>query len=309
MSGWLVERLAGWLVEWLAGAPASIGSFAPLNIFRCTKMIPKVVHQTWKTHRLPRVSQLARQRMQTKNPAYSFELYDDNDIEDFLRANFDETVRVAYSRLQLGASRADFFRYCVLYIRGGVYVDIDSEITGDLDSLLELQRLHIQEENSECCCSGCWLSKPAIRFSASFFMSWTTLSRPSTTPDPRRQPDGSEDLPRPCRLSVCKTCGIWPTLTSSTTLRQASNDQMRRTKAFGYDGNYAVFKVPLWAGIHVENMLHGTIHWKMHEWWHDNTSFVQGMSVVAAVLAIPCLCKAGSGHTPALDSLRRPAAG
>lgn len=39
--------------------------------------------------------------------------------------------------LCIGAYKADFFRLCVLLINGGMYADVDVELTSDLDALLE----------------------------------------------------------------------------------------------------------------------------------------------------------------------------
>ena len=39
-------------------------------------------------------------------------------------------------KLNVGAAKADFWRYCILYKNGGIYLDIDSEITNSLDQLI-----------------------------------------------------------------------------------------------------------------------------------------------------------------------------
>lgn len=101
-------------------------------------VIPKKIHQTWKvrdtsdgfhTQLITRHGQL--------NPEWEIMFYDDNDIEDFLRRYFPSTILNAYLRInsRYGAARADFFRYCVLYVHGGVYLDIKSGIRKKLDSM------------------------------------------------------------------------------------------------------------------------------------------------------------------------------
>jgi hypothetical protein len=88
-------------------------------------MIPKWIHQTWKTKATnPQVDRL-RLSWIDMHPGFKYTLYDDTDIDRFIRAYFDDRVYTTYKRILNGSLKADFFRYCVLYIHGGVYVDID----------------------------------------------------------------------------------------------------------------------------------------------------------------------------------------
>lgn len=99
--------------------------------------IPKVIYQTWITKNLPPSVKSVRERIQNLNPDYKMVLYDDQDMEEFIRNNFDEHIYKSYKRLYVGAARADFWRYCMLYKTGGVYLDIDSDICRPLDELIE----------------------------------------------------------------------------------------------------------------------------------------------------------------------------
>jgi len=49
----------------------------------------------------------------------------DADALAFVKANFDKSVLDAFQGFPLGVMRADFWRYLVLYIHGGLYADID----------------------------------------------------------------------------------------------------------------------------------------------------------------------------------------
>ncbi len=63
-------------------------------------------------------------RLQRKNPEFNHYLYDDSDCRDFIRENFDSEVVNAYDNIIPGAYRADLWRYCILYIKGGIYIDV-----------------------------------------------------------------------------------------------------------------------------------------------------------------------------------------
>ncbi len=98
--------------------------------------IPKVIYQTWKTKKLhPNVKKVINS-MKLINPEYKFVLYDDDDIDEFISNEFSGVEYQAFKRLNAGAAKADFWRYCILYKYGGIYLDIDSEITGNLDNLI-----------------------------------------------------------------------------------------------------------------------------------------------------------------------------
>jgi Glycosyltransferase sugar-binding region containing DXD motif len=97
--------------------------------------VPKKVFQTWHTHDLPPLMQSCVNRLRLQNPEFEFILSDDQECREFIRDNFtkerDCDVLDAYDRLIPGAFKADLWRYCVLYIHGGIYLDIKYECVGD----------------------------------------------------------------------------------------------------------------------------------------------------------------------------------
>lgn len=100
-------------------------------------MIPKHIYQTWKTKELPLNIQNVRRKIHELNSEYTMHLYDDNDMLEFLNLNYSKNVVDAFNALSVGAAKADLWRYCILYINGGVYLDIDADIKGSLDTLIQ----------------------------------------------------------------------------------------------------------------------------------------------------------------------------
>lgn len=98
--------------------------------------IPKIIHQTFKTDKLPFITRWHISRFRKRNPEYAYEFYDDERIASFLHEHFDEEVFKQYQRLNIGAAKADFFRYAVMLKRGGVYIDVDSAINSRLDNFI-----------------------------------------------------------------------------------------------------------------------------------------------------------------------------
>ena len=99
--------------------------------------IPKQIFQTYKTSKLPWLTQFHIWCLKKKNPNYAYYFYDDEAIENFLKENFEEKVYHTYKKLNIGAAKADFFRYAILFKKGGVYLDIDSLINSKIDDFVK----------------------------------------------------------------------------------------------------------------------------------------------------------------------------
>ncbi|MBX7177368.1 MAG: hypothetical protein K1X68_11405 [Saprospiraceae bacterium] len=74
--------------------------------------------------------------MRKKNPDYRYEFYDDQRMNEFMHRTLNPEAFELFCRIQIGALKADFFRYVILYHFGGVYLDIDSLITAKLDTMI-----------------------------------------------------------------------------------------------------------------------------------------------------------------------------
>ena len=86
-------------------------------------MIPFNLYMTAKA--LEKVPSKVFERWLKLNPGLTLKFYDDDQCVDFLRANFTEKHVEVFQNLVMGPLKADFFRYCVLYHYGGIYMDID----------------------------------------------------------------------------------------------------------------------------------------------------------------------------------------
>lgn len=98
--------------------------------------IPKILHQTWMLKNDEYIKNL-KYKWLDLNEGYEYFIYDDEDNFKFIKENFNERIFNCYSRILNGSTKADFFRYAVLYIKGGVYADIDFIPKSSLDSLIE----------------------------------------------------------------------------------------------------------------------------------------------------------------------------
>ena len=87
-------------------------------------MIPLVIYQTWETKNLPPIMKTTVDKLKQQNPQFTHYLFDNNDCREFIKKYFNTQVLEAYDSLIPGAYKADLWRYCVLYINGGIYLDI-----------------------------------------------------------------------------------------------------------------------------------------------------------------------------------------
>jgi mannosyltransferase OCH1-like enzyme len=87
-------------------------------------IIPQNIFQTWHTKKLPHLMFNSVNKIKKLNPRFNHYLFDDDDCREFISKNFRKDVLNAYDRLIPGAYKADLWRYCVLFIHGGIYLDI-----------------------------------------------------------------------------------------------------------------------------------------------------------------------------------------
>lgn len=73
------------------------------------------------------------------------------DISDYIKSNFPAETFESYSKIQIGAAQADFWRLLVLYKHGGVYMDIDAHLIWPLSSIIkpEQTELYLVIKNGE----------------------------------------------------------------------------------------------------------------------------------------------------------------
>jgi len=91
---------------------------------RRVSVIPLNLFVTWHTKQLPKFMDKNYQLLRNTNPEFKHMLYDDNECRQFIKDHFDGEVVTAFDKLIPGAYKADLWRCCILYINGGIYIDI-----------------------------------------------------------------------------------------------------------------------------------------------------------------------------------------
>lgn len=110
---------------------------------RSGRLIPKKIHQSWFEHinataypKLFRVTNSWRvYGSAAASGGWSYNFYSDAEAAKFIADHFPPQVLDAFHAVMPGAFKADLFRYCVLFIEGGIWADVDVLLTSNLDLL------------------------------------------------------------------------------------------------------------------------------------------------------------------------------
>jgi len=87
-------------------------------------IIPLDIYMSWGSKQLPPKMQANVDEMKTLNPEFTVNVYDDEMCREFIMNHFPQDVVDAFDNLIPGAYKSDLWRYCVMYIKGGIYLDI-----------------------------------------------------------------------------------------------------------------------------------------------------------------------------------------
>lgn len=71
------------------------------------------------------------------NPDYKINFFDDDECRNFLEKNFGIKYVDCFNYLEDKIIKADFWRICMLYTKGGVYCDIDIEPKMGINEIIE----------------------------------------------------------------------------------------------------------------------------------------------------------------------------
>jgi inositol phosphorylceramide mannosyltransferase catalytic subunit len=91
-------------------------------------MIPKIIHQIWLQgeQQIPMNLQPYYDGCHSINDDFQHMFWDEDKITDLIRKEFGERYLELFRYYKVPAQRADFARYMILYIYGGIYLDMDT---------------------------------------------------------------------------------------------------------------------------------------------------------------------------------------
>ena len=75
-------------------------------------------------------------RTWASDTAFDYRRFTFETADAFIAFHFDGATRAAFRKCGVPAMQADFFRYCALFVSGGIYVDADTENGGGLPQFI-----------------------------------------------------------------------------------------------------------------------------------------------------------------------------
>lgn len=99
------------------------------------QLIPKIIHQTYKTTNIPEIWKDGQESCQNLNPDYQYILWTDEMARDFIAEQYPWFLKT-FDNYPYPIERADVIRYFILNHYGGIYLDLDDGCARNLDPLL-----------------------------------------------------------------------------------------------------------------------------------------------------------------------------
>ena len=97
--------------------------------------IPKIIFQTWKTYDVPDQWKHAQKTVKEKNKDWKYVLLSDEDNLRIVKKHFPDFLPY-FVNFKYNIQRADAIRYMVLYLYGGVYLDLDYQAIKPFGSII-----------------------------------------------------------------------------------------------------------------------------------------------------------------------------
>jgi len=89
--------------------------------------ISRYIFQTWETYELTPTLCAAASSWSLNNSEYDYFLFSDSARDALIGKEFGTRILDSYKCLKLGAAKADFWRLCIMYLFGGIYLDVDTK--------------------------------------------------------------------------------------------------------------------------------------------------------------------------------------
>ncbi|XWV24973.1 glycosyl transferase [Tupanvirus deep ocean] len=103
--------------------------------------IPKIIHQIWiqGSQNIPNKLKEYHDGCKIINNTFQHILWDEDNILKLLNDNFGKKYVDTYNSFTVFAQKADFARYAILYVNGGIYLDMDMVCRKNLEPFLNYQ--------------------------------------------------------------------------------------------------------------------------------------------------------------------------
>jgi FkbM family methyltransferase len=103
-----------------------------------TNHIPKVVYMTY--HDINSIPPYVFNNINKYCSGYEVKIYNDNMCLEFLEKYYGKEAVEIFNNMENGAHKADFWRYCILYVFGGYYFDIKTDFQTHINNIFDSKK-------------------------------------------------------------------------------------------------------------------------------------------------------------------------
>ena len=105
-------------------------------------MIPKIIYKTgpFEKSNLPNEVEIIFNKTIDDNPECELVYFDDIQCLEFITKNFNSRILKAYNSLVPTAYKADLFRYCILYQKGGIWSDLTQTFIEPISNFIDFEK-------------------------------------------------------------------------------------------------------------------------------------------------------------------------
>lgn len=90
-------------------------------------------------NKFPKFHNICYEQIKNLYPNEEYHLYSGEELEKIIQNNFDDDVFTAYKKLKPYACKADLARLCLLYLYGGLYIDLNLYFINTIPDLDKLE--------------------------------------------------------------------------------------------------------------------------------------------------------------------------
>jgi len=134
--------------------------------------IPKIIHLTYKSDKIPKVWQNTIATWKKYHPDWQVMFWTDEDNRKLISELYPDFLKI-FDSYEYGIQRADAIRYYILYTYGGLYSDMDITPTKSFNKLFEKKRseeVYLIKSPQMGCITNCLMaSKKGSKFWLSVF--------------------------------------------------------------------------------------------------------------------------------------------
>lgn len=104
-----------------------------INKYTNDKIIPNVIYQTYSDK--TKIPDIVFENIAKYASSYKYSFYNDDECKLLLKTYFQPKILNKFNSMKMGCHKADLFRYCIIYLYGGFYIDIKTVLLKPLDRI------------------------------------------------------------------------------------------------------------------------------------------------------------------------------